>query len=112
VTVVVPADAGTGPLAVVTAAGTSPPSTTVLKVVPKLTGFLPGSGSVGSSVVLSGTGLTNVTAVRFGTKAAAFTADSAAQITATVPAGAVTGKITVVTAGGTAVTATSFTVTP
>jgi hypothetical protein len=38
--------------------------------------------------------------------------DSDTQITATVPAGAETGKISVCTAGGSGDSATSFTVTP
>jgi hypothetical protein len=45
-----------------------------------------------------------------GVKATNFTVDSGSQITATVPAGAVTGKIKVTTAGGTATSKVAFTV--
>ena len=41
-----------------------------------------------------------------------FSVDSDTQVTATVPTGAVTGKIAVTMAGGTATSSTSFTVTP
>jgi hypothetical protein len=43
-------------------------------------------------------------------KVAVFTVNSNTQITATVPTGAVTGKIQVTTPGGTATTPTAFTV--
>jgi hypothetical protein len=110
--VVVPADASTGKLTVVTAAG-SGQSATNFKVVPKLTSFGPTSGPVGTSVTIAGSGFTDVTAVKFGATAAiAYTVDSSAQITATVPVGAVTGHVSVVTAGGTASSLTNFTVTP
>jgi hypothetical protein len=110
--VVVPADASTGKLTVVTGAG-SGQSAFNFKVVPKLTSFGPPSGPVGTSVTIAGSGFTDVTAVKFGATAAiAYTVDSSAQITATVPVGAVTGHVSVVTAGGTASSLTNFTVTP
>jgi hypothetical protein len=112
VTVVVPADASTGKLTVVTGAG-SGQSAGTFKVVPKLTSFSPGSGLVGSSVTISGSGFTDVSAVKFnGVAASSYTVDSSSQITAMVPLGASTGKLSVVTAGGTATSASSFTVTP
>ena len=46
-----------------------------------------------------------------GGKATAFAVNNDSQITATVPTGAKTGKIVVTTPGGTATSATSFTVT-
>ena len=110
--VVVPADASTGKLTVVTGAG-SGQSATNFKVVPKLTSFGPASGPVGTSVTIAGSGFTDVTAVKVGGVAAVgYSVDSSAQITATVPAGAVTGRVSVVTAGGTATSLTNFTVTP
>lgn len=75
-----------------------------------ITGFTPTSGTPGSSVTITGTSLGAATSVTFGGVVAAFTVNSQTQITATVPAGAVTGPIAVVTPGGTAVSATSFTV--
>jgi hypothetical protein len=48
--------------------------------------------------------------VKFGTVAATFTVNSDTQVTATVPTGAVTGKISITTPGGTAMSTTNFTV--
>ena len=112
ITVVVPADASTGKLTVVTGSG-SGQSTGTFKVVPKLTSFSPGSGPVGTSVGITGSGFTDVTAVKFnGHAATSYTVDSSTHITATVPVGATTGRVSVTTAGGTATSATNFTVTP
>ncbi len=81
--------------------------------VPTLTGFAPASGPVGTSVTLTGSGLSGATAVAFhGTAAASFNATSATAITAVVPAGATTGTVSVTTPGGTATSGESFTVTP
>ena len=80
------------------------------KIVPTIISFTPPSGAVGTSVILTGTSFTQTTSVKFGTKAATFTVNSDTQITTTVPTGAVTGKISVTTPGGTANSATSFTV--
>ncbi|MFI1965718.1 IPT/TIG domain-containing protein [Streptomyces pathocidini] len=54
----------------------------------------------GNSVVITGTGFTNATAVKFGTKSATFTVNSATQITATAPAGTGSVGVTVITPGG------------
>lgn len=80
---------------------------------PSVGGFSPASGPVGGTVKVFGAALTGATAVAFnGTAATSFTIDSATQITATVPAGATTGPISVTTAAGTAASATDFTVIP
>lgn len=81
------------------------------KILPTSASFTPLSGPVGTVVTITGTGLLQTTAVKFGTIAATtFTVDSDTQITATVPTGAVTGKITVTTQGGTASSTAVFTV--
>jgi len=80
------------------------------KVTPTIKSFAPTSGPVGASVVITGMSLTQTTAVKFGTVASTFTVNSDTQVTATVPTGAVTGKISVTTQGGGATSATSFTV--
>ena len=78
---------------------------------PTVAGFTPASGPVGASVTLTGTGLGAATAVRFGGAAATtYAVVSATQITATVPAGALSGPISVTTPGGAATSAASFTV--
>jgi hypothetical protein len=59
----------------------------------------------GTSLVITGTDFTGVTAVKFGTNSATFTFDSATQITATIPAGSAgTVDVTVTTPGGTSAT--------
>lgn len=80
---------------------------------PAITSAAPTSGAVGAEVVLTGTNFTGVNAVSFGAvEATAFTVDSATQITATVPAGAVEGEVELRVARGFAVSApTAFTVT-
>ena len=59
------------------------------------------SGAVGAAVTILGTGLTGATSVTFNGAAAAFTVVSSSEITSTVPAGATTGTVQVVTPGGT-----------
>jgi uncharacterized protein (TIGR03437 family) len=79
-------------------------------VTATITGFAPASAPVGATITITGTGLTGATAVKFRGTAATFTIVSSTQLTATVPAGAKTGVITVTTAGGTAKSSTNFTV--
>lgn len=82
-----------------------------LKIAPTVTGFSPSSGSVGTPVTITGTAFTGATKVTFGGIAATqFTVNSVTQITATVPTGAITGKIAVTTAGGAGTSTTNFTV--
>ena len=85
---------------------TSPPP-----AVPTVSSFLPASGPVGTSVVVTGTNLNGTSAVSFNGTTATFTANSATQITATVPTGATTGKIAVTTSVGNATSTSNFTVT-
>jgi hypothetical protein len=110
----VPAGATTGPIVVSTPAGTgsSPSSFTVTAPpAPAITGVSPSSGAVGSTVTVSGSGLTGATAVTFNGTAATFAVASDTQLSATVPAGATTGPIVVSTPAGTGSSPSSFTVT-
>jgi uncharacterized repeat protein (TIGR03803 family) len=59
------------------------------------------SGAVGAAVVILGTDLTSATSVTFNGTAAKFTVVSNSEITTTVPAGATTGTVKVVTHSGT-----------
>lgn len=70
------------------------------------------SGAAGTSVVILGNNLTGSTSVNFNGTAAAFTVISSTEITATVPAGATTGKITVATSTDTLTSNVAFRVTP
>jgi uncharacterized repeat protein (TIGR03803 family) len=110
-TAVVPAGATTGSVTVTTPGGTLT-SNKIFRVTPGILSFSPASGPVGTKVTITGTSFTGATKVTFGgVKATTFSVDSDTQITATVPTGAKTGKIQVTTPGGTAASATNFTVT-
>lgn len=78
---------------------------------PAITSFSPGSGSVGSSVIISGTSFSSASEVTFKGVSAAFHVDSASQITATVPTNAVSGLISVTIPTGTALSSNNFSVT-
>jgi uncharacterized repeat protein (TIGR03803 family) len=72
----------------------------------------PTSGTAGAPVKILGTNLTGATSVTFNGTAAAFTVKSKSEITTTVPTGATTGTIQVVTPGGTLSSNVPFRVTP
>ncbi len=114
-TATVPPGALTGPVTVTTFTSTLSGDRNFL-IVPQIKSFSPGSAVVGAPVVITGVSLTQtipVTGVTIGTKAASFVVDSDTQVTATVPAGAKTGKaITITTAGGTTSSTAKFVVEP
>jgi streptogramin lyase len=85
---------------------------TATQSAPTITGFSPISGTPGAAVTISGTNFTGATAVAFNGITASYTVNSATQITATVPARASSGPISVTTPGGTATSSSSFTVAP
>ncbi|MBX7219809.1 MAG: hypothetical protein K1Y36_07675 [Blastocatellia bacterium] len=76
---------------------------------PVINSLSPISGPAGTSVTISGLNLTGVTQVTFNGRPAAFTVNSATQITATVPVGAATGPVAVAGPNG-AATGPVFTV--
>ena len=107
----VPAGATSGTVQVVTPGGVLS-SNVVFLVSPAIKSFKPASGPVGTAVTIKGTSFTGTTQVSFGgVNATNFTVNSDTQVTASVPAGAVTGKIGVTTASGTATSTGTFTVT-
>jgi streptogramin lyase len=82
-----------------------------LYIRPVISSFTPASGPVGTEVTINGYGFTGSTAVEFdGVKATSFSVISGFQITAKVPTGAKTGKITVTNKGGVATSTKAFTV--
>ncbi|MBI5825912.1 MAG: IPT/TIG domain-containing protein [Chloroflexi bacterium] len=111
----VPAGATTGTISVTTAGGTAtsadPFTVTVPVPAPAITSFTPASGPVGTSVTISGANFSGATNVNFNGTAATFTVNSDTSISASVPAGATTGTISVTTVGGTATSPANFTVT-
>jgi hypothetical protein len=106
----VPAGASNGSNIMVTNAAGSFTTTTTFKVLPKITSIAPTMGLPGSSVVITGTNFTGATTVKFGATVAVFNVDSDSQITATVPATAITSSIMVTTPAGSATSPTMFTV--
>jgi hypothetical protein len=99
--VTAPSGALTGRIAVTNPAA-SAQSATNFTLVPRITGFGAPSGSDDTVVTILGTSFTGVTSVKFGTVSAAFTFVSDGEITALVPAAAITGRVSVTTPGGTA----------
>ena len=77
---------------------------------PGIVSFTPTGGGTNTGVTITGTNFSGAIAVRFNGTAAEFTVDSATQITAHVPAGALSGPLSVTTPSGTAISADSFTV--
>jgi uncharacterized repeat protein (TIGR03803 family) len=111
-TTTVPNGATTGLVKVTTPGGVLT-SRQTFKVAPQVTGFSPVSGKVGTSVQITGVSLIGATVVSFGGVAQkTVTVNSYTQVTANVPAGAKSGKITVTTPGGSATSTAVFTVTP
>ncbi len=101
----------TGTVTVTTASGTLS-SSQKYRVTPKITSITPETGPVGTSVTVGGTGFIQATSVTVGgVKVAAFTVNSDKQVTFTVPSGAKTGKVVILTPGGKATSAATFTVT-
>ncbi len=91
--------------------GSDSVTVTVMPARPAIAGFSPLSGYVGTLVSLTGTNFTGAAAVQFGgVNATAFTVVADTLITATVPDGAATGPVSVVTPSGAIASADDFTV--
>lgn len=78
---------------------------------PTLTGFSPANGPAGTAVTINGANFGGVAVVSFNGASANYALNSPAQIIATVPTGATTGPIKVVTTAGSVAGASPFTVT-
>ncbi len=82
-----------------------------LVLIPTITNFTPASGSIGTTVTITGTNFSTTPAnntVTFNGTTAVVTASTATSITTTAPTGASTGKISVTVAGNTAISAADF----
>jgi hypothetical protein len=112
-TFTVPAGAGDGQITVINPAGSATSSGTFTVLPPPaIASFTPGSGAVGAVVTITGTNLGSAVGVRLGRVIVVPTSVTATQVVFKVPAGAVSGQITILAANGSAVSALTFTVTP
>jgi uncharacterized repeat protein (TIGR03803 family) len=109
-TVIVPPGSASG-LVTVTRSSGALTSNAPFHVLPTLAGFSPKSGPTGSPVILTGASLSQTTAVRFGAVRASFVVKIDHEVSAFVPAGASSARITIKTIGGEARATTAFTVT-
>ncbi len=111
----VPAGATTGPISVISPTRTARSSgfftVTSTGGSITITGFSPTSGPVASRVGISGTNFVGATRVLFNGVASVFSVVTSTSINATVPAGAISGPITVVAPAGTVRSTAFFTVT-
>ncbi|WP_067865615.1 IPT/TIG domain-containing protein, partial [Nocardia shimofusensis] len=102
ITATAPAGSGTAQVTVTTPGGLSNGVSYTYVLFPVITSIDPTAGPTAGSntVTLTGSGFVNVTAVRFGTVAAAFEVDSGNQITVIAPPGSGTVQVTVTTIAG------------
>jgi len=108
----VPSGATTGKISV-TVGGVTVTSSDSFSVVPTITEFLPTNGSVGTAVIITGTGFDSTAAnnaVTFNGTEAVVTAATATTIVTSVPSGASTGKIAVSVKEKSVTSSSSFTV--
>ncbi|MFA6147666.1 MAG: IPT/TIG domain-containing protein [bacterium] len=108
---IVPDAATTGKISVTTPSGTLLSDNNFL-AVPSITGFTPFSGNVGAVVTVDGYNFDNTAVISFNGTPSVTTRSSALSLSAPVPFGATTGKISVTTLGGAAVSAADFVVIP
>jgi virginiamycin B lyase len=80
-------------------------------VTPEIGDFTPKSGGVGATVTIAGHNLAGATVVAFNGVAAAIVSDTSRTVVVTVPGGATTGQISVMSATGTATSSGTFKVT-
>jgi uncharacterized repeat protein (TIGR03803 family) len=107
----VPSAALDGNIVVTLSGGQQINSQTAMHILPVITNLDPVSGPVGTHVGIVGGGFTGTKKVTFGgVKATSFTVVNPTLIHATVPAGAKTGKVGVVTPNGAVVSKLKFTV--
>ncbi|MBW8049810.1 MAG: T9SS type A sorting domain-containing protein [Cytophagales bacterium] len=79
---------------------------------PTISSFTPSSGAVGTLVTITGTNLSIPTAFTIGGATAIEVSNIGTTLVGLVMPGAVTGAVSVTTAGGTAISVSNFTVTP
>jgi len=77
-------------------------------LIPVILSISPTNGAPRDPVTITGTDLNDATAVNFGSITSVIITNTATEITTTVPEDASTGKISVITPGGTAVSVDDF----
>ncbi|CAD5274669.1 MULTISPECIES: IPT/TIG domain-containing protein [unclassified Imperialibacter] len=92
--------------------GTSSSSTIEIKGQPSIASFSPVSGGSGDVVTISGANLSTVTFVKFNNTNASFTVSSDNELSAIVPSGASTGKISLGLGGITIQSVGNFSIVP
>ena len=107
----VPSAAVDGPIVATLQTGQQIESAGAMRILPVITNLDPSSGPVGTQVGITGGGFAGAKKVTFGgVKATSFNVASPTLIQAIVPTGAKTGKVSVVTPNGTAISKITFTV--
>ena len=104
ITVTVPKKAKTGPISVQNSLGSSRSEINfeVIPAPPQITKVSPTSARAGVTVTISGKNFVDVVRVELAGRSVEFRRVSASQIKFVVPIGSVTGKVSVITPGGTA----------
>jgi hypothetical protein len=111
ITFTVPAGATSGTVTVVTPGGTSTSSTSLtVGPPPTITSFSPGSGSIGTTVTITGTHLDHVVGVEIGHILTVPTSASATQVVFTIPPGAISGPITLLASNGSVTSVDTLTI--
>jgi hypothetical protein len=112
ITLTVPAGASSGTIQVTTPGGTSTSSGSLtIGPPPAITSFTPESGSIGTTVTITGTNLDHVLAVEIGHVLTVPTSASSTQVVFTIPPGAVSGPIRLLAANGSVTSVDSLTIT-
>ena len=109
--VTVPNTAVQGPVRVSNTAGSSSLEF-VVELAPTISSFTPTQAGVGATVTINGNNFRTTNRVQFNGRNATFTVVSPTQLTAVVPAGATTGRISVGNQWGSGTSAANFTVIP
>lgn len=79
-------------------------------LLPVIASFTPDNGLAGTVVTITGSNFTGATSVKFNGTSTSYLVDSDTKVIADVPPGATTGKISVTTPNGVAVSSNNFTV--
>jgi hypothetical protein len=113
ITATVQANVTTGPLTVVGIGTGSNTTSELFYVPPVVSGFTPESGRAGETLTINGVNFIDTTQVRIGSvPMPVFNVNGNTQIVATIPPGAISGKVVVVTPGGQYQTTTEFSLLP